>query len=38
MGDARVEFRTGDRLLGLPKQARDGRTFRFALGERCRSA
>ncbi|MFS8201658.1 hypothetical protein ACLVWQ_23555 [Streptomyces sp. CWNU-52B] len=32
MGDARVEFRTGDRLLGVPKQARDGRTFRLALG------
>ncbi|KJK38003.1 hypothetical protein UK15_19190 [Streptomyces variegatus] len=34
MGDARVEFRTGDRLLGVPKPARDGRTFRLALGER----
>ncbi|MDQ1035612.1 hypothetical protein QFZ75_002028 [Streptomyces sp. V3I8] len=33
MGDARVEFRTGDRLLGIPKPARDGRTFRLALGE-----
>ncbi|MFI8089778.1 hypothetical protein ACIF9R_15870 [Streptomyces sp. NPDC086080] len=33
MGDARVEFRTGDRLLGVPKPARDGRTFRLALGE-----
>lgn len=33
MGDARVEFRTGDRLLGVPKQARGGRTFRLALGE-----
>jgi hypothetical protein len=31
MGDARVEFRTGDRLLGVPKPARDGRTFRLAL-------
>ncbi|MFD5452103.1 hypothetical protein [Streptomyces sp. NPDC127100] len=33
MGDARVEFRTGDRLLGVPRPARDGRTFRLALGE-----
>ncbi|WP_055527908.1 hypothetical protein [Streptomyces graminilatus] len=33
MGDARVEFRAGDRLLGVPKPARDGRTFRLALGE-----
>lgn len=33
MGDARVEFRTGDRLLGVPKPARDGRTFRLALGK-----
>ncbi|MFI1510576.1 hypothetical protein [Streptomyces sp. NPDC020597] len=33
LGDARVEFRAGDRLLGAPKQARDGRTFRLALGE-----
>ncbi|MFH8900531.1 hypothetical protein ACH4HG_29690 [Streptomyces coeruleorubidus] len=33
MGDARVEFRTGDRLLGVPKPARDGRTFRLTLGE-----
>ncbi|MGW3562604.1 hypothetical protein ACWDSL_01660 [Streptomyces sp. NPDC000941] len=33
MGDARVEFRTGDRLLGVPKPARDGRTFRLALHE-----
>ncbi|MEU8476724.1 hypothetical protein [Streptomyces hygroscopicus] len=32
MGDARVEFRTGDRLLGVPKPARDGRTFRLVLG------
>ncbi|MEU3889120.1 hypothetical protein [Streptomyces sp. NPDC029041] len=32
MGDARVEFRTEDRLLGVPKPARDGRTFRLALG------
>ncbi|MFB9504074.1 hypothetical protein ACFFS2_02335 [Streptomyces aurantiacus] len=33
MGDARVEFRTGDRLLGVPEPARDGRTFRLALDE-----
>ncbi|MFF5369804.1 hypothetical protein [Streptomyces sp. NPDC013187] len=33
MGDARVEFRTQDRLLGVPKPARDGRTFRLALDE-----
>ncbi|GHJ29708.1 hypothetical protein TPA0910_41410 [Streptomyces hygroscopicus subsp. sporocinereus] len=32
MGDARVEFRTGDRLLGVPEPARDGRTFRLVLG------
>ncbi|MFC8433990.1 alpha/beta hydrolase family protein [Streptomyces sp. NPDC057253] len=33
MGDARVEFRTGDRLLGVPRPAKDGRTFRLALEE-----
>ncbi|WP_328476104.1 hypothetical protein OHS71_01960 [Streptomyces sp. NBC_00377] len=33
MGDARVEFRTGDRLLGVPKPAKDGRTFRLDLDE-----
>ncbi|MFF7721018.1 hypothetical protein ACFZDB_16860 [Streptomyces luteogriseus] len=33
MGDARVEFRTGGRLLGVPKPAKDGRTFRLALDE-----
>ncbi|MCX4854698.1 hypothetical protein [Streptomyces canus] len=33
MGDARVEFRTGDRLLGVPKPAKDGRTFRLTLDE-----
>lgn len=33
MGDARVEFRTEDRLLGVPKPTRDGRTFRLALDE-----
>ncbi|MGC0343464.1 hypothetical protein RKD20_008498 [Streptomyces sp. SLBN-8D4] len=32
-GDARVEFRAGDRLLGVPKPAKDGRTFRLALDE-----
>ncbi|MEH0500931.1 hypothetical protein QA995_26520 [Streptomyces scabiei] len=31
-GDARVEFRTGDRLLGVPEPASDGRTFRLDLG------
>lgn len=33
MGDARVEFRTGNRLLGVPKPAKDGRTFRLTLEE-----
>ncbi|MEH0516175.1 hypothetical protein QBC31_36595 [Streptomyces sp. B21-079] len=33
IGDARVEFHAGDRLLGVPKQAEDGRTFRLALDE-----
>ncbi|MFJ6350943.1 hypothetical protein ACIQKB_15895 [Streptomyces sp. NPDC092046] len=33
MGDARVEFRAGDRLLGLPEAQRDGRTFRLPLGD-----
>ncbi|MFE1383555.1 hypothetical protein ACFW6S_31870 [Streptomyces sp. NPDC058740] len=33
MGDARVEFRSGDRLLGHPVAQRDGRTFRLALGD-----
>ncbi|WAU86411.1 hypothetical protein O1Q96_26230 [Streptomyces sp. Qhu-G9] len=33
MGDARVEFRAGDRLLGVPKAGKDGRTFRLDLGE-----
>lgn len=33
MGDARVEFRTGDRLLGVPKPGKDGRTFRLDLDE-----
>ncbi|MDH6546740.1 hypothetical protein [Streptomyces sp. SAI-041] len=33
MGDARVEFRTGDRLLGVPRPAKDGRTFRLPLAD-----
>lgn len=33
MGDARVEFRAGDRLLGLPEAQGDGRTFRLPLGD-----
>jgi len=37
MGDARVEFHTGDRLLGLPTAGKDGRTFRLDLDE-ARSA
>ncbi|MFI7296303.1 alpha/beta hydrolase family protein [Streptomyces sp. NPDC050121] len=32
-GDARVEFHAGDRLLGVPKAAKDGRTFRLSLDE-----
>ncbi|MFK4144658.1 hypothetical protein [Streptomyces sp. NPDC004065] len=32
MGDARVEFYAGDRLLGRPRPAQDGHTFRLALG------
>ncbi|GAA3045642.1 hypothetical protein [Streptomyces glomeratus] len=32
MGNARVEFYAGDRLLGLPRAAQDGHTFRLALG------
>lgn len=31
MGDARVEFYAGDRLLGRPVADRDGRTFRLRL-------
>ncbi|MEU7097034.1 hypothetical protein AB0A66_01570 [Streptomyces longwoodensis] len=31
MGDARVEFHAGGRLLGVPVAGRDGRTFRLAL-------
>ncbi|MFC9927641.1 hypothetical protein [Streptomyces sp. NPDC127190] len=34
MGDARVEFRAGDRLLGVPQPGEDGRTFRLPLGAR----
>ncbi|MXM66842.1 hypothetical protein GR925_26280 [Streptomyces sp. HUCO-GS316] len=33
MGDARVEFHAEGRLLGVPKAAEDGRTFRLALDE-----
>ncbi|MFD3840064.1 hypothetical protein ACFWWC_28010 [Streptomyces sp. NPDC058642] len=33
MGDARVEFRAGERLLGVPQPAKDGRTFRLNLAE-----
>lgn len=32
MGDARVEFHAGGRLLGVPRPAKDGRTFRLGLG------
>ncbi|MEU2156215.1 hypothetical protein ABZ532_14560 [Streptomyces sp. NPDC019396] len=31
MGDARIEFYAGDRLLGAPVPARDGRSFRLRL-------
>ncbi|MEU5085404.1 hypothetical protein [Streptomyces sp. NPDC021356] len=31
MGDARVEFYAGDRLLGRPRPGGDGRTFRLGL-------
>ncbi|MFJ2813455.1 hypothetical protein [Streptomyces sp. NPDC087294] len=31
MGDARVDFYAGDRLLGTPKPGKDGRTFRLDL-------
>ncbi|MFF7969978.1 hypothetical protein [Streptomyces sp. NPDC007905] len=31
MGDARVEFRSDGRLLGVPQPAEDGRTFRLRL-------
>ncbi|NUP37466.1 MAG: hypothetical protein HOY76_10745, partial [Streptomyces sp.] len=32
MGDARVEFYSGGRMLGVPQPDRDGRTFRLGLG------
>ncbi|MFK0111514.1 hypothetical protein [Streptomyces sp. NPDC091217] len=31
MGDARIEFRSDGRLLGVPKPERDGHTFRLGL-------
>ncbi|MBK3573123.1 hypothetical protein JHN63_04665 [Streptomyces sp. MBT65] len=31
MGDARVEFHAGGKLLGVPSPAKDGRTFRLGL-------
>ncbi|MFI1364735.1 hypothetical protein [Streptomyces griseochromogenes] len=31
MGDARVEFRAGGRLLGVPQPGQDGRSFRLPL-------
>ncbi|MFG2359546.1 hypothetical protein [Streptomyces sp. NPDC048521] len=34
MGDARVEFRSGGRLLGVPKPGADGHTFRLPLEAR----
>ena len=34
MGDARVEFRSGGRVLGVPKPSTDGHTFRLPLDER----
>ncbi|MFD9329564.1 hypothetical protein [Streptomyces sp. NPDC060065] len=33
VGDARVEFHADGRLLGVPRQAKDGRTFRLALNQ-----
>ncbi|MFF5970395.1 hypothetical protein ACFY7C_02605 [Streptomyces sp. NPDC012769] len=33
MGDARVEFRAGERLLGHPVPGPDGRSFRLPLGK-----
>ncbi|MFH8576811.1 hypothetical protein [Streptomyces zaomyceticus] len=33
MGDARVEFHAGDRLLGRPVAQQDGRTFRLTVGD-----
>jgi len=32
MGDARVEFYSGSRMLGVPQPDKDGRTFRLGLG------
>ncbi|MFF8407003.1 hypothetical protein ACF06P_35925 [Streptomyces sp. NPDC015684] len=34
MGDARVEFRSGGQLLGVPRPGRDGHTFRLPLDGR----
>ncbi|MCS0602613.1 hypothetical protein NX794_15550 [Streptomyces sp. LP11] len=34
MGDARVEFRSAGRLLGVPEQGGDGRTFRLPVDAR----
>ncbi|MER5963664.1 hypothetical protein [Streptomyces sp. NPDC002057] len=33
MGDARVEFHAGDRLLGRPVAQKDGRSFQLPLGD-----
>ncbi|SEP75480.1 hypothetical protein SAMN04487983_1001429 [Streptomyces sp. yr375] len=33
VGDARVEFHAGDRLLGVPRAGKDGRTFRLSLDQ-----
>ncbi|MFH8336715.1 alpha/beta hydrolase family protein [Streptomyces sp. AM6-12] len=38
MGDARVEFRSGGRPLGVPQQDADGRTFRLPLDRRANGA
>lgn len=38
MGDARVEFYAGDRLLGRPLAAKDGQTFRLPLEEALRGS
>ncbi|MGC9439892.1 hypothetical protein [Streptomyces sp. WG5] len=37
-GDARVEFRTDGRLLGVPEPDKDGRTFRLALDDTAPAA
>ncbi|WP_225828871.1 hypothetical protein [Streptomyces naphthomycinicus] len=34
MGNARVEFRSGERLLGVPRPGTDGHTFRLPLDRR----